>query len=340
MPIALLVALAASLGIHAVALFVPDIDISSLLDTPPLRAEIVVVPPPAAKPSPAAAFALPPSKPAHKTPRPQPAPGLPASPAATAPVLGAASSDTAAIATPANPASSAPAAAASAAPAVAASTVVERQRYQGRIRFIVYKGEQGMEVGQEIHQWEVADGAYRLSGTLETTGLAAVFKPLRIVKESRGRIDGSGLHPERFVVTRNGQETGERADFDQAGGTVSVAGRAAQPASADAQDLMSFHYQLGLLLPNSRLDFGLTTGKKYANFRFERLADSTLTTPAGTFRTRHYRAADDSTMEVWLAVERSGVPVRIRYTDRSGDVYDEVAAEISLDVVSESTKAP
>lgn len=337
MPIALLVALAVSLVIHALALFVPDIDLSSLLYTPPLRAEIVVVPPPAAKPSPAAAFALPPSKPAQKAPRPQPAPTPPASPAAAAPLLGAAGNATVPPPAPTAAASSPPAAAA---PAVAASPAVERQRYQGRIRFLVYKGEQGLEVGQEIHQWEVVDGAYRLTGTLETTGLAAVFKPLRIVKESRGRIDGSGLHPERFVVTRNGQATGERADFDQAGGTVSVAGRAAQPASADAQDLMSFHYQLGLLLPDSRLDFGLTTGKKYANFRFERLADATLTTPAGTFRTRHYRSSDDSTMEVWLAVERSGVPVRIRYTDRSGDVYDEVAAEISLDVVSESTKAP
>ncbi len=335
---ALLVAVALSLGIHAWLLFVPAIDLASWLPTPRLAAEIVVVPPATPSKSPAAALALPRSKPAPRPASPlKPAPSPATTPLAN-PLPGALAGGSAILGTaePAAPVASAPSVAAtppSAAPA-------ERQRYQGRIRYIVYKGEQGMEVGQEIHQWEVADGLYHLTGTLETTGLAAVFKSLRIVKDSRGRIDGSGLHPEHFVVTRNGRETGERADFDLDAGTVSVAGRAAQPAAAGAQDLMSFQYQLGLLLPSGRLDVPLATGKKYASFRFERLADENLTTPAGTFRTRHYRAADDSTTEVWLAVERSGVPVKIRHTDRNGDVFDEVAADISLDVVSESTKAP
>lgn len=338
MPIALLLALVASLGIHAAVLLVPDLELAALLESPPLRAELIIVPP-AEKKAEVAAFpvlAKAPAKPVkpaakHLPHRPLTA-GESASPARAVP--------------PEPPSAGATVAAEAAAPArasdsgAAASPPAVRQRYLGRIRFIVYKGEQGMEVGQEIHQWEMADGAYRLTGTLETTGLAAVFKPLRIVKDSRGRVDGEGLHPEHFVVTRNGKETGERADFDLTAGTVSVAGRAAQAFAAGSQDLMSFHYQLALLQPAGRLDIGLATGKKYARYHFELVGEETLATPAGSFRTRHYRASDDSVTEVWLAVDRAGVPVKIRHTDRNGDVFDEVAAEVSLDVVSESPKAP
>lgn len=341
MPIALLLALAASLGIHAAVLLVPDLELAALLESPPLRAELVIVPAAEKKADVAAfpALAKPPAKPAKPA-----AKHLPHRPLAT----GESASPTH-VSPPeplAPPSAAASVAAEAAAPArasdsgAAASPPAVRQRYLGRIRFIVYKGEQGMEVGQEIHQWEMADGAYRLTGTLETTGLAAVFKPLRIVKDSRGRVDGEGLHPEHFVVTRDGKETGERADFDLTAGTVSVAGRAAQAFAAGSQDLMSFHYQLAMLLPAGRLDIGLATGKKYAHYHFELVGEEKLTTPAGSFRTRHYRASDDSVTEVWLAVDRAGVPVKIRHTDRNGDVFDEVAAEVSLDVVSESPKAP
>jgi hypothetical protein len=340
MPLALIFALAASLGIHAAALFAPDIELTSLLiETPPLQAEIVALPlPPAAKP---VAAAKPPTKPPGKPaakhrPKNKAQPGLqPVSGPGPAPVAETAP----AVVPPATPA--APVEAPEVPPAAPPATApVSQQRVIGRIRFILYKGEQGLEVGQAIHQWEVGNGTYHLTGSLETTGLAALFKPVKIVQESSGRVDGSGLHPEHFVVTRNGSPSGERADFDLAAGTVSVAGRAPQPAGNGAQDLMSFHYQLGLLAPRGRLELEVATGKKFDRIRFELVREEMLSTPAGNFRTRMYRAAGDTTTEVWVALERSGVPVKIRHIDRNGDSFDEVAAELTIDTVTESTKAP
>lgn len=344
MPLALIFALAASLGIHAAALFAPEIELTSfLIETPPLQAEIVTLPlPPTEK---KAVNVKTPSKPPAKEhpkqhPKNKAQPGLqPASAPALAPVAESAPVSPASAAPAATPAEVPAKAVASEAPPVATAPT-SRQRVVGRIRFILYKGEQGMEVGQAIHQWEVGNGTYHLTGSLETTGLAALFKPVKIVQESRGRVDGSGLHPEHFTVTRNGSPSGERADFDLAAGTVSVAGRAPQPAGIGAQDLMSFHYQLGLLAPSGRLEMEVATGKKFDRIRFELLNEELLHTPAGDFRTRHYRAAGDTTTEVWVALERSGVPVKIRHIDRNGDSFDEVAAELTIDTVTESTKAP
>lgn len=344
MPLALIFALAASLGIHAAALFAPEIELTSfMVETPPLQAEIVAMPlPPADKQAASLkAASQPPAKqplkhrPKSKAPpRPQPA----ATPI-LAPVAEPAPASVPPAAAPAEAPVNATASAVPEAPPVA-SAPTSRQRVVGRIRFILYKGEQGLEVGQAIHQWEVGNGTYRLSGSLETTGLAALFKPVKIVQESRGRVDGSGLHPEHFLVTRNGSPSGERADFDLAAGTVSVAGRAPQPAGIGAQDLMSFHYQLGLLAPSGRLEMEVATGKKFDRIRFELVKEEILSTPAGNFRTRMYRAAGDTTTEVWVALERSGVPVKIRHIDRNGDSFDEVAAELTIDTVTESTKAP
>ena len=350
MPVALLLALAASLGIHAAALFLPEIELSSLLEAPPLPVEIVALPLPVAAPVVSAAppLAKPAGKLRHKAAKEVPKVASPilaltnptAATAQVAPLAVAQSPTGVAAAEPGGEAgalSAAPVAGAAAAPAPAPAS---QQAIIGRIRFILYKGEQGMAVGQVVHQWQVGDGRYQLTGTLETTGLAALFKPIKIVQESRGRVDAGGLHPEQFVVHRNGKVSGERADFDLAAGTVSVAGRPPQPAGAAAQDLLSFHYQLGLLSPNGRLEMGVATGKKFDQIHFELLGTETLQTPAGSFATRHYRAAGDTTTEVWVAVERSGVPVKIRYIDRNGDSFDEVAAELTIDTVSESTKAP
>lgn len=343
MPLALIFALAASLGIHAAALFAPEIELTSfMIETPPLQAEIVTLPlPPADKKAASSKAAS--QTPAKHRPKNKAQPGLQP---ASAPVLASAAESALAI-----PASTPPAAAPAEAPVKATASAVpeappsataptSRQRVVGRIRFILYKGEQGMEVGQAIHQWEVGNGTYHLTGSLETTGLAALFKPVKIVQESRGRVDHGGLHPEHFTVTRNGSPSGERADFDLAAGTVSVAGRAPQPAGNGAQDLMSFHYQLGLLAPSGRLEMEVATGKKFDRIRFEPVKEEMLSTPAGNFRTRMYRAAGDTTTEVWVALERSGVPVKIRHIDRNGDSFDEVAAELTIDTVTESTKAP
>ncbi len=318
MPVALLAALLGSLSLHAAALFLPDIDLSTAPEPPPLVAEIKAPPkPPAAE---AKKPADPPPRPRPEPPRPRPARSDAGNPV-SAPVPQESAPAVAAAPEPAPQATPAP-------PAVAAGE--PRLPASGRILFVVYRGNQGFEVGRAEHRWEFSEGNYRLLAITETSGLAALFKPIRIELESRGKLTPLGLQPERLSTRRNGGETNENADFDWAARQVTLARDGSRHEIRDgAQDVVSFHYQLGYL---ARLvdgaTMGVATGKKYERYRFDSAGEEELETPAGRFRTLHVRVETDSLTELWLALDRQMLPVKIRHTDKKGESFEQVAVEL------------
>lgn len=325
MPFALIFALAASLGVHALALFGTDVDLATTPTPPPLVAEL----PPLAKPQP-------PVKPPQKKAARLPHGALRlAPPASASPVLASpASADSSASSNLSDPSAAAvPAApeAGDAPPPIDAAAPESRLPARGMIRYRVDRGDQGFAVGVSLHDWEVVDGAYRITALTETSGLAAFFKPLRIELESRGRLSAEGLQPESFSIRRDGRETREKAVFDWTQMTVRVADSAAQALGRGAQDLLSFHYQLGFL-PHPAADntLPIATGKKYETYRLESLGDEEIEIPAGKLRTLHLRAPGDNTTELWLAYDYSLLPVKIRHLDRDGDSFVQVATEIRL----------
>lgn len=205
-----------------------------------------------------------------------------------------------------------------------------RQSANGSIRFAIYRGTQGLEIGRAEHRWAFVDGTYHLTAITETTGLAALFKPVRVELESRGRLATFGLQPEQFTTRRNGGETNENASFDWSRHQVILARDGSHaPIREGAQDLLSFHYQLGYLAAlDQGVSIGVATGKKFERYNFAALGEEQLETPAGRFRTLHLRVQTESTTELWLATEREMLPVKIRYTDRKGDSFEQVAIEL------------
>lgn len=324
MPIAFLAALASSLALHAAALFLPDVDLSPAAEAPPLTAELQPPPPPPlTRESP-----RPPASPPRQQHPPR---GLPARPGqAVAPVTPPAAEQQPG-AEPEPSAEAAPVAADATIPAAAPPPAPDPHLpAHGFVRYTVYRGSQGLEVGRAEHRWEFADGRYRLTAVTETVGLAAFFKPIRVELESRGFLTADGLRPERFTTRRNGGETRENADFDWEAGSVTLErdGRR-YPLARGAQDLVSFHYQLGYLASlGDGAGMGVANGRKYEFYRFDSHGEETLDTPAGTFRTLHLRVQTDSTTDVWLALDRSLLPVKIRHADRKGDSFEQVATEL------------
>lgn len=326
MPFTLLFAIAASLGIHALALFGPDVDLSTMPEPPPLVAELQPVPEarPPVEPAPR------PEKKARMQ-KPRAVRPLPASPASATPVLGIPAEipvpEIAASPEPEVQESTAISVAGAGAPTPEASRLPAR----GMIRYRVDRGDQGFEIGHSTHDWEFVDGTYRITAVTETSGLVALFKPLRIELESRGRLTAAGLQPESFLIRRAGKETGETAAFDWEQMQVRIGGGAAQNLSTGAQDLLSFHYQLGFLPhPEARNALQIATGKKYETYRLEAVGDEEIEIPAGTFRTLHLRAPGDNTTELWLAYDYLLLPVKIRHLDRKGDSFVQVATELRL----------
>jgi hypothetical protein len=330
MPLVLILALAGSLALHGVALFGTDVELFGGGAEPvPLQAELKPPPPP-----PEAAKTL--ARPAVKHARARPPAHHPATPATPAKAVDTSSptqpnvtepspeSETAAAsgseaASPVRPAS---------APAAPAKPVLAAQ---GVLRFAIFKESLGLQVGRAEHRWEFSeDGHYRLTGVTETSGLAALFKPMRFEVVSEGRLVAGGLQPEHLRSTKNGQDSNENADFDWASGSVSLSRDGSRRDIAPgSQDILSLNYQLaylGKLAEGSNI--GVVTGKKYERYALDSLGEEQLDTPAGRFRTLHLRALTDSTTEIWIALDHQRLPVKIRFTDKKGESFEQVLTEI------------
>jgi hypothetical protein len=312
MPIVFVAALAGSLIVHVAALFGTDIDLSGPPEPLTLSAELK--PLTAADldvPAPPPVLPKPPRKPkSHSTT--QHAPSLaPAQEAVSSVKTEEAPPVVRAVLPPAKPLLSA----------------------KGAIRYAVYKTSLGMQIGRSEHQWEFAeDGTYTLRSITETTGIAAVFKPTRIEQESRGRMAAGGLQPEHFTTLKNGRETNENADFDWSTAEIRLARDASVlPMSPGSQDILSLNFQLAYL---GRLvegvSVGVATGKKYDRYAIDSLGEEEIEVPAGRFRTLHVRVQTETTTEIWIALEQRGLPVKIRFTDKKGDSFEQVATEIGM----------
>jgi len=352
MPFAFLIALAVSLGIHAAALFLTDVDLAAPPEAMPLMAELKPLPPPVpqkpvlAPPADVPKTAIKPAPPKkNRKPRQVPAPVATSSPVMTVPVespavvapasalppeagvVGDATNGTGDAGSP--PEGGAEAVVSSA--AIPVAEAIPPLPAHGRIVYRVDRGDSNFEIGRARQEWAVADGQYHLRSVVETSGLVWLFKAYRVEMESRGAVTGDGLRPDYFAIRRNGQEAYEKASFDWENMTVSVADHAPQPLAQGAQDLLSFNYQLRFMaLPESGGVLMLATGKKYDAYRLEVLGDEEVILPAGTLRTLHLRAPGANTTELWLAYDYLLLPVKIRHVDNKGNSLVQVATEIQL----------
>jgi hypothetical protein len=323
MPLALLAALAGSLAIHAAALLGMDVELfggGPEPDPVPLNAELrpppaPPSPPPAALPAPVKQAAKPAAKPARTpklataAPTPQVVPVAPA----TEPALEIAREMP------------------STAPKMSDQPAKSLLPASGTIRFAIYKESLGLQIGRAEHRWDFSeDGRYRLIGITETSGLVSLFKPIRIETESSGRLVAGGLQPERYRSLKNGRDANENADFDWATAEVRLLrDGSVRPIAPGTQDILSLNYQLaylGDLAGGSVL--GVVTGKKYERYQVDSLGEEEIETPAGRFRTLHLRALTDNVTEVWIALDHDRLPVKIRFTDKKGDSFEQIATEL------------
>lgn len=324
MPLALIAATLASLGLHAAALFLPDIDLAPPPDPQPLQAEIVLQPrrAPVAQASPAVSPVAKPPAP-RAVPRNKaaetvtPPPAVPAMPAEDP-------GETASAGLPTPLVEAAPAAGETAPPGVASPDLPPT----GSIRFVVTNGETESIVGSAEHRWQMGDGRYRITSVMETAGLAALFRSIRFEAESSGRLEAGGLTPEEYSTRRSDKTRVEQVRFDWAAGVARFANGSETPLAAGAQDLLSFNYQLGWLAKTGEM--GIATGRKLGLHRLELLGRETLKTEAGELSTLHFRALGSTHTEVWLAESRYLLPVKIRHVDKKGDRYELLVQEIRI----------
>lgn len=197
---------------------------------------------------------------------------------------------------------------------------------KGEITYELFFGNDKFSVGRTLQTWELDDGSYRLSSVSETTGLVALFSRQRLAYESRGQLTARGLRPEHFTThrVRSGRSENAAADLDWNAMTAMIGNPQRDVAlPADAQDLVSFMYQLGLMpLAPGRIELPITNGWKLERYELEIGGEEQLQTPFGTLRAvpvRQVRRQGRESIELWLAAEYRWLPVRIRFFDREGE---------------------
>lgn len=336
MPLVLLAAVAASVVTHLTVLFLPDGDWLPAGEAAPvvLQAELKAE----ARTEALGKFPVASKNPAKPARKRQPIPPVPVSGDHESSVIAEAPSTTQTPVLPELP----PADEFAGATARVTTPPVSPpgQTTSGWIRYRVFKGTRGFEVGQARHSWEITANRYALVSVTETSGLAGLFYPVKITLQSQGQFSSEGFVPETFRTLRQGETTQESADFDWPHQQVRLARDGKdRPLLPGSQDMVSFPFQLAYQVAQlggeRHFPMSVVTGKRYDAFHFEWLDEGMLETPAGTLKTLHLKAiapgSHADTTEVWLAEAYQYLPIKIRFTDRNGDVFEQVAEILGIE---------
>lgn len=218
----------------------------------------------------------------------------------------------------------------------AGPSIAELWASSGKVQYNVIRGERNFIIGRTTHAWTHDDEHYSMETVIETSGLVGLVKPFRMVQRSEGRIGPKGLLPEKFTVERDGQMK-ERADFDWSSAkVVLVAGdrqREFSIAEGD-QDVLSLMHHLSFQPDGPlRAELLVVTGKSAVRSVIENLGIEELDIPAGKVSAYHLGSTGhrgELKIDIWLARDYANLPVRLKITDKNGDVLDQVATGVDL----------
>lgn len=198
---------------------------------------------------------------------------------------------------------------------------------RGKIRYLVFYGENAFMIGEAIHEWTVEEEHYSLKSTAEPKGLAALRGKVRR-QSSEGDITATGLRPRIFRDQREGRDA-EVVTFDwEARRAIFTGGRAEVVLAEEAQDMLSVFYQLAWHSPSQTIDLPVATAGRIGRMMFSWIGEESLVLAEKTIPTLHLRAQQAGSVEatdVWLAPSWDGLPVKIRHTDKKGEIWEQVA---------------
>ncbi len=197
--------------------------------------------------------------------------------------------------------------------------------------FAIYRGTEFFPVGELRHQLDIHNDRYILKATRHAAELPVLLDSGQPVQLSSGKIGKQGLQPEIFSEEKNikGGMQNLQTTFDWATQKLHFTrgGDAALPA--DAQDLLSFMYQLSQLPMNREIiPLSISDGLSLKNYRVEIVMKEDIDTPMGKLRALHLRKLHDqgdAYFEIWLGLEYRMLPVKFRRMDGSDRMIEEFA---------------
>lgn len=208
---------------------------------------------------------------------------------------------------------------------------------RARLTFIAYKGTD-FEVGEVRHRLEIHEGkSYTIDAGMNTTGLASFFKTFELNQQSTGIMTAQGLRPGSYSETKNTSKGKEALDarFDWEEKILVFSNGSRTPLPEQAQDIVSFLYQLSQLpLDQGTLPIYISNGKKLERYELAIGVEEMIQTRLGRLHAlpvRKIHAQGEEGLEIWLGLEYRLLPIKISHIDRSGHIAGEmVISEIRV----------
>lgn len=209
------------------------------------------------------------------------------------------------------------------------------------IEYVVrYSGRMNAEATMQT-QLEHDGKQYSLMEESRGKGMAAVLMPGVLRRSALGRIGPEGLRPAEFR-DRRGNRPEQLATFDWDRNTVvfTTDGKSeSQPVGEPGllMDRLSFLWTFAFrprnaLQPGTQVRAWLADGRGLSLFTYQAMKEESLNTPAGTFKTikleKRVEPGDARTTEIWLALDRGLLPVRLLVVEKDGTRTDQLATRI------------
>jgi Protein of unknown function (DUF3108) len=180
----------------------------------------------------------------------------------------------------------------------------------------------------------------RYTITSETVASGALSWLVRdkLVVVSEGAITGAGLTPLHYSFTRErSPKKNVHATFswNQRVMTSQHDGKTSQIAlEPGTLDRLAILYQFMIAPPGSeRVEAWMTNGRSVTRYAYERLGREAIQTPMGTYEALHIHrkdAEEGSNVDLWLALDRHFVPLRIRLTHKDGTRDEQTLLSLSV----------
>lgn len=185
----------------------------------------------------------------------------------------------------------------------------------------------GLHIGRVQETYARDGAAYRIESVTRTDGVLKLLYDDSIVLQSEGRFGASGLVPLRFEQRRArdpGRDIRATFDWDRAVMHSEYKGEKQDHAlPRGTQDRLSIMYQFMNVRPiGDEVTMHMSNGRKVELYRYRKVDEPVLSTPAGDFETLHYARVTEneheSKAEIWIAKDRFQLALRAIFDDSSG----------------------
>ncbi|PKO47236.1 MAG: hypothetical protein CVU29_03515 [Betaproteobacteria bacterium HGW-Betaproteobacteria-22] len=179
-----------------------------------------------------------------------------------------------------------------------------------------------------------ATGAYSISSNTEAIGLASLFFNA-LTQTSEGTITEYGLQPSYYQYQYGKDERKlQFAQFSWSDGVIELntaKGKETVSLTPGTQDLLSFMYQFMFVPPLENMQLNITNGKNLRHYAYEFVGEEKISTGLGILNTIHILHSGDkeAKTELWLATAYQYIPVKIRKTEKNGEVIEQTIRQLS-----------